>query len=1408
MNQFKAGLRFEGSSLRYVVGGHPAPARAHSQVAGSYKGVAVISKHPTRVIPTCWPESIQKSSRALVSATYLRGQWITAGTMYGEPESGMYPRAKFHNEALLHALVSQVCFLASGPRYIAGDFNSEVDSLPSFDLLTQCGFKDIQTIALERWGCQIQCACKQRTRKDFLFLSPELQVQLASVHVTHDLWPDHAVLHGVFRSVVVAVPRTVWTPPKEFPWPPNFEVSPNCWPSADIPVEVKYEQVWSAIENAAAQACPQTVPKRCFGRGRSSYTKTSRLATPTPMKMSRKGDIVPLFAGHSWKYSCWFRQARRLQHFARHVSKGPQAHQSDHASLLWNAILHAKGFDGGFAHWFQNADVRAPNAPACCPVSPPDACNALGVSMTMLFAVRNLEKDLRAHCGQYARMRRLQNPMAIFQDLKEEAQCSADVFISTKSTKVDQISQGDLCIITQDPVEWDSSLPIYCGGKKLDVVRQDYDSIWVTCLDGIAADQVVTQQRFVGDPDQILQEFSQLWEARWLRHAAVPESQWDQILAFARVQLPRACHNWPSMTPIDLQTCIRHKKSRTSKWLDGVTIRDLRSLPISALNGFCNMFLEAECTAVWPPQVTAGRITAIPKNSNPGGPDEFRPITILGLLYRTWGTYHAKKALSALNAALPDGLHGSRPGCFAGQLWSKILWAIDHAHAHRFTLSGVAVDLTKAFNFLPRHVTAEALALLGIPFRVLRGWHGALKGMKRRFQLNQILGREIDGLTGYPEGDALSVLAMVGINCIFHAWMNHQSPLCMAVSYVDDWQLITCSATHMEGIISQLDRLVSLLDLHLDGKKSYLWSTCAATRKEFLDLPYATRTSARSLGAHIQMSRQHTNWSQMTRIEQMAPLWNKLQYSAAGYHMKVRALRMAAWPRGLHGIAATSVALQTFKDLRSAALRALNSTGAGVNAAVHLGLIENCLTDPHFWTIFTTLQCARMAAPHHEVLANFRQIAQGTFRGPRNGITTTLANRVRKLGWSIATDGRVADRFGVFNFLTIGKAELMFRMHLAWPTVVASWVDHRSGFQGLAHADISDTRLWLRGLNLQSQGAFRKILNGAHITQDSKRHCDRSRPATTDQCIRCGCSDSRFHRFWICEAFAPVRDRLPDDMLRLVPSLPESLVSYGWSLSPHTLKPWLQTLQAIPDVLPSQIDVCLPPGPWLHVFTDGSCEDQGNSYVRFASWGLVVAHLEVLDYTPCFTDAGHLPGILQSSYRAETFAVLRALHLAWVSSRAVHIWSDCSAVVSQLRALTLGRTVATGHPHGDLWRRIANYVKQIGPGHVRVASHVENLDQPGTLDDWGSHWNAQVDAVAGSRNLSRPDAFWTLLEQHRLATRAAREISRHVQTVQLEISLQVLQEADQEKAVEDDPVPESFLLFLLGLASRLWPICP
>ena len=89
----------------------------------------------------------------------------------------------------------------------------------------------------------------------------------------------------------------------------------------------------------------------------------------------------------------------------------------------------------------------------------------------------------------------------------------------------------------------------------------------------------------------------------------------------------------------------------------------------------------------------------------------------------------------------------------------------------------------------------------------------------------------------------------------------------------------------------------------------------------------------------------------------------------------------------------------------------------------------------------------------------------------------------------MTADARITDLIGTFCLFQISLPELVSRAQLAWLQVVAQKASHRPGFRNLEFTDPGDTRAWLRSLPYDDQLLFHKCLDGSHITQDCKMHC-------------------------------------------------------------------------------------------------------------------------------------------------------------------------------------------------------------------------------------------------------------------------------------------------------------------------------
>lgn len=415
-----------------------------------WKGAAALAKHPTRAMPADLTDDIRLSSRAVVTATFLNDMWITIGTVYGESAGQWHPNQLDNNDRLLREVATR---FSTGLRVLAGDFNNGETDLPFFGILEMHGFKDLQTLASERWGQAMQMTCKCSNRVDFCFISSELQALLTSVHVDQTVWPDHAVVAGRFRGGVRSMPRFVWRQPQQFDRP-QFQAEPlETIPPGSA--TAKYAEAWRLAEQSAVEARCKPVRAACLGRACTLGPRKVLGQAHAPLRAAREGEIQPQFFGTS-------------THLPNPLvtAKDPA-----HAAQVWGSIVRAKGFAPSFPEWWATLDHRAHGAPGVFPLTPPSFETASCIYDTCVIALRQLEKTLRANSRAYVRAKRQASPDLIFQDIKQISPDNVDMRIAPKQAKILDIDTDQCCIHLDHMPAWDLQKPVFCLGRQLDIIH-------------------------------------------------------------------------------------------------------------------------------------------------------------------------------------------------------------------------------------------------------------------------------------------------------------------------------------------------------------------------------------------------------------------------------------------------------------------------------------------------------------------------------------------------------------------------------------------------------------------------------------------------------------------------------------------------------------------------------------------------------------------------------------------------------------------------------------------------------------------------------------------------------------------------------------------------------------------------
>ena len=451
---FAHALRGLQSPYVNLVHGHPVMPRSEASDVGQWTGVGVVSTCPLRSLPHSWPDHVYKCSRLVCTASLHHHVWVSGCVIYGPPGGPTHPKARETTDHLVQLCIDRM-LQSVGPRYIAGDLNHDLERLKTSEQLAKLGFRDIQDVHAAKTGVWPCATCRGKTRRDFLFMSPELCDLFLHCEVKDNEWSDHSCLIAHFRGGSDALLRFPWSKPDPMTWMPqrqSFDMPQFVDPAQ---VNADYRLFWSQVEES--NFCAQIkaglpVVRACSGRGRTTKPH-KRLHQLAPVKSGRAGDRVPEFFGSNLQHVQWTKQSRRLLSFVRLASAPASPNHLAHRDQLWTSILLAPGFVPTFSGWWAHRELRH-GEPLQVPCAPPSPELARLIQLGLDFELSQLEKALR-HARNHARkLHRTSEVGAIYRDVKRDPPVQVDSLLQSLSATVVAVHADDCSVSVDPPCLW------------------------------------------------------------------------------------------------------------------------------------------------------------------------------------------------------------------------------------------------------------------------------------------------------------------------------------------------------------------------------------------------------------------------------------------------------------------------------------------------------------------------------------------------------------------------------------------------------------------------------------------------------------------------------------------------------------------------------------------------------------------------------------------------------------------------------------------------------------------------------------------------------------------------------------------------------------------------------------------
>lgn len=524
------------------------------------------------------------------------------------------------------------------------------------------------------------------------------------------------------------------------------ETDPLSADELDTGVETQVATIGEVFQQMEEHVHQQLLSKQGIGllpsqRGRCQPQEPHMAhRTPVPTKLSRPGDEPLQYCGESFKHAQWTKQLRRLQSLTRLLRANQ--HTSDHrehASQLWLAIRKAKGFPSGFAAAWTQRSVITPGSPVNLPTQVPTLSQAESICAGFLVQFRALEKALRQARQDQAKERRAADPNVVYRDVAKQQALPVQTVVTKRFAAVAHVD-NDHKVLQYPAGTLDTSEPVYADSGMLQpaehlpgILRFDAEQL-------LAEGDLLTQWQPLGDIQEVFQEFKNLWDPMWNRHKLTTSERWTEFLDLLTTHLPPCSQQmpWAPITLEDWDLAIKSKKPRSAPGPDGVTRQDLQHMPRQFRVQLVRALQAIEAGEMaWPAEVLEGHVALVEKHSLAATAGEFRPITVLGMVYRTWGTFRARQIIQWISDHGSDGLQGNRKGYSSTDVWWQLQAAIEHTLYEGGDMTGMISDIVKCYNNIPRPVVFACGLRLGVPKQLLWVWHAAIGSIERRFIVDQ-----------------------------------------------------------------------------------------------------------------------------------------------------------------------------------------------------------------------------------------------------------------------------------------------------------------------------------------------------------------------------------------------------------------------------------------------------------------------------------------------------------------------------------------------------------------------------------------------------------------------------------------------------------------------------------------------
>ena len=1335
-----------------TVWGVPAAPQLHKgpedSKRGTSTGVSLHSKFPIRPSRTAEISEWNTAGRFLHAFLRLAQIEIQICCIYGYPANLQNSRQKT-NSLLQHAIetIRQTTF----PAIICGDLNHAPDALEAMQELRDLGFVSTNELFQSLYGYPIPPTFGISTTNDVALISPSLSKMITNVWVDNQqLFPGHHPMGFTLQLPDTPLYTQTWKLPQSWlPFQPDnakiayFFNNPLNEYTDLHPLHAWAKQTEDAIDRAIAQQHTEDparfptsqLPKRC--KGRCKPLKIIQQPHPRSIKTACDGQFTPQIDQATMAIKQATRQLRRIQSLKLRFAKIAKTRQCTddvvvQLHLEWTAILHAKGFERSFQSWMEHFPELYP-----LPLTLPDVPFLNDVEQLLKHHVDALVAEQSQRQRQHAKFMRRQDvnkygKQQAFQAIRPATPGLVQVIKMEKTmlaTRAQNPEWGLVQLHLQEKYEIDLRAPIQICGQPAQIINYDFPLLElnpVEPIDELPLNVVLTQTIHTADPKEVADALQKHWDHYWQRDDPTSDSNaniWDDFHTFCR-QIPDAPILDIAQTDLAVwKNAIKSLKSRSARGTCSWFPDEIKSLPDVCIQKLSEVVANFAPNG-FPKWLMQAKTIPLAKCQEADHPGATRPITILPLLYRLWGKVITSQILQAWNISFPQAITGFLPGRSPTNFQYGLqlhLESLSKKLTDRY-LSGLTLDILKAFNCLPRFPTKILVEKFGVPSTLTEAWNQSIENCTRCWAIDGQIWPQTTTSTGYPEGDAWSVVAMLAINAY---WVFHALQVTPKIAaFADNWSYGTENPQHHAVLIPLLDRLTKSVRLTIDWSKTWGWATNALHKSALItaktqhlpdEVEIAIVSNARDLGYIIHYNAKQSRATQKERHAKALTALKKLRHVDIPLEAKAQIATASAFAKALWGTSFYLSGQRFFEELRAEFAHAIFGNYHNIQSHVAAMALLKSGMDPELYVIHASIRTARHFLCHATddekemfwLLVRQPLPHAATIAGP----AMAFKQYITKLNWTLEETGNIRiTAFTVLNLIDSNLNEILDAATDAWMEIVVEVTGGRKHMRNMPPIDREATiaafatvpEKFKLSMGLESTGGFMLNSQKAHFADQ-----------VDGKCNYCEEMDSHRHRVLHCKATQEARVQHSSICQQLEEAEDMQLAFPLAYKSPED-----QFLQDMLYRIPEP-HLEMPNAPKLTwVYTDGSCYLPNSRRYRWSAFAIVCpavpmqALLQLTQTQPevLLRKAYHVIAVSivpgkQTINRAELFAAV----LTHEQQMNAVVVTDSAYVINMHSLVCQTRNVMILHklPNWDLLRRLHHLYWRCDYAlpHLKIKAH-------------------------------------------------------------------------------------------------------